>query len=186
MKKILTFLGIITLIGTSATSLVACDNIAEYTPEELKHLKKENQINTTNKNIKDNLEWIAPQEKPFNQIDDKYYFVVWRNNSGSKWIITKFKNDTETSKENGKRKIVISEDGLDKLFILMETEEPFKGTFKKYSKDVAVTVLEGSSKFIKKFSKPPYKNYFKSVYRWNLDTSTPYLVVDKDGSIKVN
>jgi len=48
MKKILCLLGTITLIGTSTTSLVACDNIAEYTPEELAKLKGENQINTTN------------------------------------------------------------------------------------------------------------------------------------------
>ncbi len=65
MKKILSLLGTITLIGTSITSLVACDNIAEYTPEELAKLKKENKINTTNQQIKNNLEWIAPQEKLF-------------------------------------------------------------------------------------------------------------------------
>ncbi|WP_146693307.1 hypothetical protein [Spiroplasma sp. ChiS] len=28
--------------------------------------------------------------------------------------------------------------------------------------------------------------YFKSVYRWNLDTQEPDLVVDNEGNIKVN
>ncbi|GAA6238815.1 MAG: hypothetical protein SPLM_09300 [Spiroplasma phoeniceum] len=39
MKKILTFLGIFTLIGTSTTSLVAC-NTPQYTEDELKKEKK--------------------------------------------------------------------------------------------------------------------------------------------------
>ncbi|UZQ30875.1 MAG: lipoprotein [Spiroplasma phoeniceum] len=47
MKKILSFLGTITLIGTSTTSLFACNTPQEYTKEKLKQLKKENQIDTT-------------------------------------------------------------------------------------------------------------------------------------------
>ncbi|WP_338991235.1 lipoprotein [Spiroplasma endosymbiont of Seladonia tumulorum] len=82
MKNILSFLGTITLIGTSTISLVACNNktkIHEYTHEELEHLKKENQIvYTTNETIKNNLEWMAPQEKPFNNVDNKWYYIVWR------------------------------------------------------------------------------------------------------------
>ncbi|AHF60969.1 hypothetical protein P344_03200 [Spiroplasma mirum ATCC 29335] len=71
MKKILSILGTITLIGTSTTSLVSC-NTPQYTEKELADLKEQNKINT-----KDGiLEWIAPQEKPFNQVDNKYYFVV--------------------------------------------------------------------------------------------------------------
>jgi hypothetical protein len=53
MKKILSLLGIITLIGTSTTSLIACNNktekktkkINQYTPEELAKLKEKNKIN---------------------------------------------------------------------------------------------------------------------------------------------
>ncbi len=63
MKKILNILGTITLITTSTVSLVACNTPQEYTLEELEHLKKENQINIANKEIRDNLELIAPQEK---------------------------------------------------------------------------------------------------------------------------
>ncbi len=55
MKKILSIIGTITLIGTSTTSLVGCDNIVEYTTEELKELKEKHKINTTNQEIRDNL-----------------------------------------------------------------------------------------------------------------------------------
>ncbi|AXF96465.1 lipoprotein [Spiroplasma phoeniceum] len=75
MKKILSLLGTITLLGTSTTSLVACNTAQEYTPEELKELKEKNKIDTADENIKNNLEWIAPQEKSFNTVD-KYRFVI--------------------------------------------------------------------------------------------------------------
>ncbi|PQM29832.1 lipoprotein [Spiroplasma poulsonii] len=78
MKKILSLLGTITLIGTSTTSLVACNTTQKYTPEELAKIKQENKIKTNNQEIRDNLEWIAPQEKPFNKVDNKWYYVVWK------------------------------------------------------------------------------------------------------------
>jgi hypothetical protein len=66
MKKILSLLRIITLIGTSTPSLVACNifnkdfnnkiKTFKYTEEELKKLKAENKINITNQEIRDNLE----------------------------------------------------------------------------------------------------------------------------------
>jgi hypothetical protein len=66
MKKILSIFGTITLIGTSTTSLVACNifnkdfnnkiKTFKYTEEEIKKLKTENKINTTNQEIRDNLE----------------------------------------------------------------------------------------------------------------------------------
>ncbi len=92
-------MGTITLIGTSTTSLVACNTPQEYTKEELAKLKEENKINTANQEIKDNLEWIAPQEKPFNEIDNKWYYVVWRGNKNNDWRIIKFLNDTDNEKK---------------------------------------------------------------------------------------
>lgn len=58
MKKILSILGAVTLVGTSTTSLVACNTAHEYIfmAEELAKLKEKNKINTTNKKIKNNLE----------------------------------------------------------------------------------------------------------------------------------
>ncbi|RUO85922.1 lipoprotein, partial [Spiroplasma endosymbiont of Megaselia nigra] len=46
MKKILTFLGAITLIGTSTISLVACNTAPQYSKEQLKELKNNNNIKT--------------------------------------------------------------------------------------------------------------------------------------------
>ncbi|WP_338992481.1 lipoprotein [Spiroplasma endosymbiont of Seladonia tumulorum] len=90
MKKILSLLSSSVLIGTSTTSLVAC-NTSQYTEKELSDLKEKNNIKT-NDGI---LEWIAPQEKPFKQLDNKYYFVIWRGDENFDWRIIKFKNDTD-------------------------------------------------------------------------------------------
>ncbi len=80
MKKILSIIVTITLIGTSTTSLVGCNKnitIPKYSEDELKQLKEENK-----KNTKDGiLEWMAPQEKPFNKVDNKWYYVVWKGNN---------------------------------------------------------------------------------------------------------
>ncbi|WP_353487118.1 lipoprotein, partial [Spiroplasma phoeniceum] len=89
MKNILILLGSITLIGTNTTSLVACNTPIIYTPEQLKELKEKNKINTDNQEIRDNLEWIASQEKPFNKIDNKWYFVMWHGNVNDDWKIIK-------------------------------------------------------------------------------------------------
>ncbi|WP_338989946.1 lipoprotein [Spiroplasma endosymbiont of Seladonia tumulorum] len=94
MKKILTFLCTITLIGTNTTSLVAC-NTPQYTEDELKKKKKEKNNININGNI---LEWIAPQEKPFKKVDNKYYFVVWRGNENNDWHIIKFKHFEQKEK----------------------------------------------------------------------------------------
>ncbi|QIA68604.1 lipoprotein [Spiroplasma citri] len=111
MKKILSLLGTFTLIGTTTASVVSC-NKTQYSEDELKKLKEENKINTDNKEIKDNLEWVAPQEKPFKEIDNKYYFVVWRSDKNGNWRIVKFLNDTNSKKEldsYGRYKLIFKE-----------------------------------------------------------------------------
>ncbi|RUP78111.1 hypothetical protein D6D54_01165 [Spiroplasma poulsonii] len=96
MKKILSLWGATTLIGTSTTSLVACNK--NYTQKELTQLKEKKKINTVNKENRDNLEWIEPQEKPFIIVDNKYYFVVWRGNENNDWRIVKFKHFEQKEK----------------------------------------------------------------------------------------
>ncbi|UZQ30791.1 MAG: lipoprotein [Spiroplasma phoeniceum] len=167
MKKILSILGTINLIGTITTNLVACNTAQEYTKEELAELKKENQINTTNENIKNNLEWITPQEKPFNEADNKWYYVVWRSNSSENWNITKFKNDKKIDKNN----------------------------YKNLNKNLYISTTTGvgysfNDLFINNNSGILWKKdigfYFKSVYRWNLlDKTEPNLDVDKNGNVIV-
>ncbi|WP_342256060.1 hypothetical protein [Spiroplasma endosymbiont of Poecilobothrus nobilitatus] len=43
-------------------------------------------------------EEVCAQEKPFNQVDNKYYFVVWHGYENNDWRIIKFKNTTATMK----------------------------------------------------------------------------------------
>ncbi|AXF95193.1 lipoprotein [Spiroplasma phoeniceum] len=180
MKKILSLLSAISLIGTITTSLISCNTKEQYTPDELQQLKAENKICTNCQEIKENLEWIAPQEKAFNQVDNKWYYVVWHSNSTENWRITKFKNDTEI--KNGKR-VIVNENGIEKLFIFMETKGTFKYETVNFPKDITV-FWNGS--FNWKFCEPFSEKVFKSVYRWNLDTQEPDLVIDNDGNIKVN
>ncbi|RUO85954.1 hypothetical protein, partial [Spiroplasma endosymbiont of Megaselia nigra] len=104
MKKILSLCGIITLIGTSTTSLVAC-NTTQYNEIQLKELKGKNNINT-----KDGiLEWISPQERPFNNNpdDNKYCFVVWRSNENADWRIVKFQNNNATKELDTQSEFVL-------------------------------------------------------------------------------
>ncbi|MBH8623200.1 MULTISPECIES: lipoprotein [Spiroplasma] len=179
MKNILSLLGTITLIGTSTTSLVACNTPHEYTPKELAKLKEENKINTINETIKNNLEWIAQQEKPFNNVDNKWYYVVWRGDEKLDWIIIKFKNINNL--EEGKKHNIdkLNDDTLDIYYIKGETNQ-------------LLTVYDSKRKLIipwnNKFENgafPPLKTWIKSVYRWNLTTQEPDLVIEKDGTVKV-
>ncbi len=171
MKKILTLLGTITLIGTSITSLVACNTPQEYTKEELVKLKEENKINTANQEIKDNLEWIAPQEKPFNEVDNKYYYVIWKSKN---WNITKFKNNKEIQNKDS--------------FKVLEQKDEYKLKLHRYSLnyEVDLNVYEPSN-MTNWPLRIDYGTYFKSVYRWNgEEQNLPDLIIDDNGNIKVN
>ncbi|APE74206.1 lipoprotein [Spiroplasma citri] len=165
MKKILSLLGAITLIGTSTTSLVACNT--QYSEDELKKLKQENQINTKDQNIKDNLEWIAPQEKPFNKVDNKWYYVVWRGNENKEWYLSKFNNDIDLNSISLKRKL----------------DHYIEHDLLVCPKGLAINRYDFTYEASKWWE--INSNYFKSVYRWNLDTAEPNLVIDTDGNVKV-
>ncbi len=167
MKKILSLLGTITLIGTSTTSLVACNTPQEYTPEELAKLKKENQINTTNETIKNNLEWIASQEKPFNNVDNKWYYVVWRGNKNNDWRIIKFLNYTDNEKKI---------DNYAKYSLIFKPPR-----FRYYTLLIKYGIINTNNTLYADDG-----SYFKSVYRWNLTDNVPALIIDDKGNVKVN
>ncbi|MFJ1522773.1 lipoprotein [Spiroplasma sp. ald] len=163
MKRLLSIIGAISLVGASTTSLVACNTPQEYTKEQLDKLKEKNNI-TTKDGI---LEWIAPQEKPFNKVDDKWYYVVWRENNSVNWKIDKFKNhileyikinkinDYEIGVSNNREENRV-------LFIFKENKEIVRWN---YDNEV----------------------YFKSVYRWNLEENNlPDLIIDDNGNVKFN
>ncbi|WP_424526596.1 lipoprotein [Spiroplasma endosymbiont of Glossina fuscipes fuscipes] len=169
MKRLLSIIGAISLVGTSTTSLVACNKPQqEYTKEELAKLKEENKINTTNQQIKNNLEWIAPQEKPFNKVDNKYYYVVWRGDEKIEWKIIKFQHNIDLNSISLKRKL---------------------DHYKEHDLFVSPKGLV-INRYDFTYERPKWweinSNYFKSVYRWNLDTQEPDLIIDNNGNIKIN
>ncbi|WP_338964728.1 MULTISPECIES: lipoprotein [unclassified Spiroplasma] len=165
MKRLLSIIGAITLVGTSTTSLVACNTPHEYTPEELAKLKEENKINTTDETIRDNLEWIAPQEKPFDDKNNKWYYIVWKKQN---WVITKTFKDY--SIEAGKEYNIYKDDNYELKFF-------------KYPENNASLYYYNNDVF-REWGQNDYKNYIKSVYRWNLNTTEPNLIVDDKGNIK--
>ncbi len=173
MKKILSLLWTITLIGTSATSLVACNTPNEYTPEQLKEQKEKNKIDTANQEIRDNLEWMAPQEKPFNTVDNKWYYVVWK---GQNWNITKFKNYEEIIPPKHEYR-----------YKTIDEKSKYKIQLRHYSRnDSKINLI-----IFKSINEPTFiweenSNNFKSVYRWNLYTQEPDLILDENGIVKVN
>ncbi|MFJ1521936.1 lipoprotein [Spiroplasma sp. ald] len=162
MKKIISILGTITLIGTSTTSLVAC-NTPQYSEEQLKEQKEKHNLNI-NGNI---LEWISPQEKPFNKVDNKYYFAVWRGNKTDDWKIIKFLNDT-----NNEKKI----DDYNKYSLVFKPPR-----FRYYTLLIKEGIISTNHTW-----HADDGSYFKSVYRWNKDIDVPNLVIDENGNIKVN
>ncbi|MFJ1522640.1 lipoprotein [Spiroplasma sp. ald] len=164
MKKLLCLLGTITLIGTSTTSLVACNTPQEYTLKELAKLKEENKIHTDNQEIKDNLEWIAPQEKPFNTVDNKYYYVVWRGDKNDKWKNINFNyNFNDTKKIDKDNSFILYITAIKKLQIWNETNKNWT-----------------------EWSNDKNKIQYKSVYRWSLDTNEPGLILDENSNVKIN
>ncbi|WP_281042320.1 hypothetical protein [Spiroplasma citri] len=119
---------------------------------------------------KNNLEWIAPQEKPFNEVDNKYYYVVWK---GQNWNITKFKNNEKIEKHTLK---------------ILEKKGKYELKLHRYSMDYEVDLTNYEPS---KMTNWPWRKdvgtYFKSVYRWNgEEQKLPNLVVDTDGNVKVN
>ncbi|UZQ30618.1 MAG: hypothetical protein OHM56_03545 [Spiroplasma phoeniceum] len=168
MKKILFFLGIIPLIGTSTTSLIACNTPQEYTPEELAKLKEENKINTANQEIRDNLEWITPQEKPFNEVDNKWYYVVWKGEN--KYHLNKFKNIVHNDE-------LIINDGTNHFYLILDVDLNLLYVYETYQGK--------ETKF--HYWKIKNDDYIKSVYNWNgKEQNLPDLIVDNDGNVKVN
>ncbi|WP_425378564.1 lipoprotein [Spiroplasma endosymbiont of Polydrusus pterygomalis] len=171
MKKILNILWSITLIGTSTTSLIAC-NTQQYSEDELAKLKEENKIDTKDENIKNNLEWIAPQEKPFEEVNNKYFYIVGRNSLNNVWKVFKLKNDGE--KGSG---------------LKTDWGERPVGFIFTINNDILLAtgnLLDSSTEYIWGKGKH-YEDYIKSVYRWNgEEQKLPNLIADENGNVKVN
>ncbi|WP_338991164.1 lipoprotein [Spiroplasma endosymbiont of Seladonia tumulorum] len=161
MKKLLSIISTISLVGTSTTSLVACNTQQEYTPEELAKEKEKNKI-TTKDGI---LEWIVPKEKPFKEIgNNKYYFIIWKGLKLDKWTLKKYKDV-----------------GLDRTNSLIDKSYS-NAELHRVSNDLHTIANKEYSSWNK-----DDETYFKSIYRWNgEEQKLPDLIIDNDGNVKVN
>ncbi len=101
-------------------------------------------------------EEVDATEKPFNKIDDKYYFVVWHGNVNDDWKIIKFKYD-----KYEKNKVLDKYNNYE--LQLFQTGKAGQG----YWKSICLVDNNGISKY---FAWSFYPNYFKSVYHWNNDS----------------
>ncbi len=165
MKRLLSIIGAISLFGTSTTSLVAC-NKPQYNEKELTDLKEKNNI-TTKDGV---LEWMAPQEKPFDKVDSKYYYVVWKGKKEDNWRLIKFQNNKEIER-------------FKPLFIDKQNENTLN--INKFSEIPIENDLTINASTIIRWKNDNGK-YFKSVYRWNLlDKPSPDLIIDENGNLKV-
>ncbi|WP_180951639.1 lipoprotein [Spiroplasma melliferum] len=103
MKKILSILGTIGLTATSTTSLISCEKPKSDNNNEnggnnklTPNTKPEPQEPPKNSNWK----LITDYNSFENNVDNKYYFVGWKNTS-NEWKIAKFKHDTSDVKKIG-------------------------------------------------------------------------------------
>ncbi|UZQ30628.1 MAG: hypothetical protein OHM56_03605 [Spiroplasma phoeniceum] len=104
-------------------------------------------------------------DKPFNQIDNKWYFVVWRGNKNADWRIIKFKNNEMTIKIDNSNNRQLQKTNLG------------------MGRDLYIT---NDSEFVKYVTHWTDDNgsCFKSVYCWNNDSkpNTPF-ILPKTGQI---
>ncbi|AXF95235.1 hypothetical protein [Spiroplasma phoeniceum] len=109
-------------------------------------------IESSAKYVKSRLKEMTPDEQPFNQVDNKWYYVVWRGEENDVWEIVKF-NNNEFPKQKihykGKEKIIIN-----------------YGNFSGFQRLKDLYFISRDSLTIKYWSEDSGK-YFKAVYRWN-------------------
>ncbi|GAA6238961.1 MAG: hypothetical protein SPLM_10780 [Spiroplasma phoeniceum] len=181
MKKLISILGAIGLTATSTRSLISCekpnnnengDNKPEPTPEP----KKPQQPPKDN-----NWEEVYAYDKPFNQVDNKYYFIIWRGDKNNDWNINKFYNSSGGS--------YYAVDEKSQIQLLFKKNEYFFGIkefYKNKSKNKIIISKNNVLNVIKEFDIYNIdSSYFKAVYRWNSDSQESNLPkIDSDGNVK--
>ncbi|UZQ29105.1 MAG: hypothetical protein OHM56_07680 [Spiroplasma phoeniceum] len=106
-------------------------------------------------------------EKPFDNIDNKYYFVIWKGNN--QWNIDKFKYD--------KFPVIISNGNKDRILINYKAH-----TVRKRPKELYLINSGGLT--IKNWSEDINDDCFKSVYRWKKEGEPNIPIIDpKTGQI---
>ncbi|WFG95730.1 hypothetical protein M0C40_06410 [Spiroplasma citri] len=112
-------------------------------------------IESSVKYVKSRLKEMTPDEQPFNTVDNKYYFVVWRGDKNDVWEIVKFKNDTKLEDKKDKKIDFKSDYGL---FL-------YKAPY--FSVDLIINKINNPVSIVQWQEYIKNKNYFKAVYCWN-------------------
>ncbi|PQP79170.1 hypothetical protein C6B38_02165 [Spiroplasma sp. ChiS] len=110
-------------------------------------------IESSAKYVKSRLKEMTPDEKPFNQVDNKYYFVVWRGVKKDNWRIVRFKhNELKIGK-------IFDKYNNYNLELRENSGYPFNFTlYVRYSSSWGPADWESYNN---------KETYFKAVYRWN-------------------
>ncbi|QIA66976.1 hypothetical protein [Spiroplasma citri] len=101
---------------------------------------------------------VYANDKPFNTVENKYYFVVWRSDENNDWRIVKFLNNSNLLKIDN--------------FNNRQLEKTDLG----YGKDLYISNNSGFIKYVSNWQRDD-GTYFKSVYRWNNNSepNTPFI-----------
>ncbi|AXF95764.1 lipoprotein [Spiroplasma phoeniceum] len=147
MKKWLSIIGAIGLTATSTTTLISCkkENNNENGGEDN---KPEPQYNPQQPPEGSNWKQVIAQDKPFNTVDNKWYFVVWRGDENDNWRIIKFPNINFSEK----RKV-------------LDTQEDYELALTRVG-DNLFRIKIGAVRPVTSWSQDD-GTYFKSVYRWD-------------------
>ncbi|MFJ1522681.1 MAG: hypothetical protein EHU54_04695, partial [Spiroplasma sp. ald] len=91
---------------------------------------------------------VYADDKQFNNVDNKWYFVIWHGGENSDWKIIKFKNNETTIKidNSNNRQLQKTDLGM--------------------GRDLYITNYSGFVKYVTNWT-DDNDSYFKAVYRWN-------------------
>ncbi|WP_338963733.1 lipoprotein [Spiroplasma endosymbiont of Sarcophaga carnaria] len=158
MKKLLSILGSLVIVGTSTVGVISCkvDNVSECERNDIGNWKQ-----------------MCPKDQPFKKVDNKYYVTIWRTTKEDKWKISLFNfiNSLVTNiQKDGKYILQYSiKQGYNSGLMLVEERDQWR--------TVLIKRWEDDSK---------QQELFKSLYKWDDDTPTPTLPkIDENGNIIV-
>ncbi|WP_338989826.1 lipoprotein [Spiroplasma endosymbiont of Seladonia tumulorum] len=158
MKKLLSIIGAISLVGTSTLGVISCkvDNVSDCERNDIGNWKQ-----------------MCPKDQPFKKVDNKYYVTIWRTTKEDKWKISLFnfinKNITNIDSYNKYILQYSIKQGYNSGLMLVEQKDD--------GRDALIKRWEDDSK---------QQDFFKSLYKWDTDKSIPSLPkIDDNGNIIV-
>ncbi|ALA98422.1 Spiroplasmavirus-related protein [Spiroplasma kunkelii CR2-3x] len=95
---------------------------------------------------------VITQEKPFNKVDNKYYFVVRRGDKNDDWKIIKFNNNEKIKRWHPKT---------------LDVQNNIKLCLTNYAEIPIDIDLSIDASTINRWKDDIKNNYFKAVYRWD-------------------